>query len=212
LAPTDRPIPCFAAEPPREPVPGGRWAEQLGARFREACAAIEAEDEIGEIGELEWYPDRTWGGRTYVPVTAPTTEGYEVYGFVSFAREHEGAEARDLDAAADYTAETAAENPDWTLDLSENEIGAWRGPRGRALAMTLVWGEALVPDGAIATAELGETTTDQCAVVDERFTLVTLDSYLDDLLDVRLWDAAGTELAAESLYEEDEEEEVEDAP
>jgi hypothetical protein len=205
MPPTDRPIPCFAAEPPREAAPGGRWADELSARFREACAGIGGDEDLGEIGELEWYPDRTFGGRTFVPVTAPTGEGYEVYGFVSFSREHEGAEARDLDAAADYTSETAAANPDWTLDLSDHEIGAWRGPRGRTLAMTLVWGEALVPDGAMATAELGVTTTDQCALVNERFSLVTLDAYLDDLLEVRLWGADGTELAAESLYEEDDE-------
>ena len=211
MAPTDRPIPRFLAEPPRESVPGGAWAEQLGARFLEACREIDAEDDIGEVGEVEWYPDRTFGGRTYVPATAPTSEGFEVYGFVSFAREHEGAEARDLQAAADYTAETAAENPDWTLDLSDHEISPWRGPRGRGLALTLVWGEALVPQGAMATAELGSTTTDQCAVVDERFSLVTLDAYLDDLLEVRLWSATGSELAAESLFEEDEAED-EDAP
>jgi hypothetical protein len=210
MPPTDRPIPCFAAEPPREPVPGGRWAEELTTRFLEACSRIEADDDIGDVGEIEWYPDRTFGGRTYVPVTAPTSEGFEVYGYVSFAREHEGAEALGLDAAADYTAETAAENPEWTLDLSDHEIAAWRGPRGRALPMTLVWGEALVPDGAMATAELGETTTDQCAVAAERFSLVTLDAYLDELLEVRLWSGDGAELAAESLYAEDDEEEEEE--
>jgi hypothetical protein len=207
VPPTDRPIPCFAAEPPREPTPAGRWAEQLSAHFLAACDRIEADENIGEVGELEWYPDRTFGGRTYVPATAPTSEGYEVYGYVSFAREHEGAEARELGASADYTAETAAENPDWTLDLSESEVATWRGPRGRELAMTLVWGEALVPDGAMATSELGPTTTDQCRVIAERFTLVTLDSYLDDLLEVRLWSGTGAELASESLFEEDDEEE-----
>jgi hypothetical protein len=205
VPPTERPIPRFAAEPPREAGPGGRWAEQLAERFLEACRLIETEEELGQIGELEWYPDRTFGGRTYVPVTAPTSEGFEVFGFVSFAREHEGAEARGLAARADYTADTAAANPDWSLDLSNHEIGPWRGPRGRTLDMTLVWGEALVPDGAVATAELGELTTDQCALSEDRFTLVSLDAYQDDLLEVRLWDGRGTQLAAESLYEEHDE-------
>jgi hypothetical protein len=207
LPPTDRPIPCFAAEPPRESTPGGQWAERLAERFQEACALIETDEEIGDVGELEWYPDRTFGGRTYVPVTAPTSEGFEVFGFVSFAREHEGAEARDVAARADYTDDTADNNPDWTLDLSNQEIGPWRGPRGRSLDMTLVWGEALVPDGAMATAELGDTTTDQCALAEDRFTLVSLDSYQDDLLEVRLWAGGGEALAAESLYEEDDEDE-----
>ncbi len=69
--------------------------------------------------------------------------------------------------------------------------------------MTLVWGEALVPDGSVATAELGSITTDQCELSNDRFTLVSLDSYLDDLLEVRLWGDGAVELAAESLFEDD---------
>jgi hypothetical protein len=192
----------FAAEPPQEPLPYGRWAEALGERFLEAAGGIETEEPLGDPGELRWFPDRTWGGRTYVPATAPTSEGYELFGYVSYTREHEGAQAADFAAAVDYTSETAEANPDWTLDLSDHEIGHWRGPEGRRGALTLVWGVALVNEGAVATAELGPTTTDQCTLVDDRFTLISLDDYTGDYVEVRLFGRRGGELARESLYED----------
>jgi hypothetical protein len=69
--------------------------------------------------------------------------------------------------------------------------------------ITLVWGVALVPDGAVATVELGPSTTDQCLVIDDRFTLVSLDQYTGDLVEVRLYGPKGMELASESLYEDE---------
>ena len=195
MPPVPRQIPLFVAEPPQEPLPYGRWAEALGERF---AAAAET-----EIGAIAWFPDRTFGGRTYVPATAPTGDGGEAFGYVSYTREHEGAEATDFTAVADSTDETAEQNPDWTLDLSDQEIGHWRGPEGRRGLITLVWGVALVQGGAVATAELGPITTDQCELVEDRFTLVSLDDYTGDYIEVRLYAARGAELARESLYEEE---------
>jgi hypothetical protein len=185
----------FAAESPQEPLPYGRWGEALGEHFATAAET--------PIGEINWFPDRTWAGRTYVPATAPAEGGGEVFGFVSYTREHEGAQATDFQAAADFTEETAAENPDWTLDLSDHEIGHWRGPEGRRGVITLVWGLALVPNGVAATAELGPTTTDQCTLVENRFTLVSLDAYTGDYVEVHLFGQRGAELARESLYEDE---------
>jgi hypothetical protein len=202
MPPSSRPIVQFAAEPPQEPLPYGRWAEALGERFLEEARAIQSDDDLGDPGELTWFPERSWNGRTYVPATAPTSTGLELMGYVSYTREHEGAEAGDFRVAVDYTDETAAENPDWSLDLSDEEIGHWRGPQGRRGVVTLVWGEALVPNGVVATAELGPTTTDQCELVEERFTLVSLDAYTGDYVEVRLYGPRGAELARESLYEE----------
>jgi hypothetical protein len=141
--------------------------------------------------------------RTYVPAVVPTGAGFELFGYVSYEREHEGAEATGFEARADWTDETAERNPDWELDLSDHELGSWRGPGGRSGTLTLVWGMSLVADGHVATAELGPDTTDQCPLTDERFTLVSLDAYTGDYLEVRLWGRGGRELAAESLYEED---------
>ena len=50
---------------------------------------------------------------------------------MSYAREHEGAQAENFKADVDYTDETADANPDWTLDLSDQEIGNWRWTEGR---------------------------------------------------------------------------------
>jgi hypothetical protein len=203
VPPSERPIPQFIAEPPQEALPYGRWAEALEARFRAAFGDIHSDADLGELGDARWYPDRSWEGRTYFPVSATTTTGYEVFGYVSFTREHEGAEATHFYAIADYTDETAEANPDWKLDLSDEEIGPWRGPEGRRGVVTLVWGVALVPHGAVATTELGPTTTDQCILVEDRFTLLSLDNYTGDYIEVRLWGERGAELAAESLYEDD---------
>jgi hypothetical protein len=60
-----------------------------------------------------------------------------------------------------------------------------------------------VENGVVATTELGPTTTDQCVLADNRFTLVSLDNYTGDYIEVKLWGAGGRELAGESLYEED---------
>jgi hypothetical protein len=157
----------FAAEPPQEPLPYGRWGEALGAQF--AAAAPEGVEVA--VADIAWFPERAWNGRTYVPATVRVDEG-EVFGYVSYTREHEGAQAAEFEASADFTEETADQNPDWTLDLSDEEIGQWRGTEGRRGIVTLVWGVALVPNGVVATAELGPTTTDQCELVEDRFTLV----------------------------------------
>lgn len=194
MPPSERPIIQFAAEPPQEPLPYGRWAETLAEHFERAAET--------EIGAVSWFPERSFGGRTYVPATAPAGDG-EVFGYVSYTREHEGAQAADIVAVADYTDETASDNSDWTLDLSDQEIGHWRGPQGRSGVITLVWGVSLVANGVVATAELGPTTTDQCELLDERFTLVSLDAYTGDYVEVRVYGADGTELTRESLYEDD---------
>ena len=182
----------FAAEPPQEPLPYGRWGEALAEHFLEARRRDRDRGARSATrARSQWFPDRTWDGRTYVPATATTSEGYELFGYVSYTREHEGAQAETFEAVVDYTDETAEANPDWTLDLSDQEIGHWRGPEGRRGVVTLVWGVALVANGAVATTELGPTTTDQCTLVDDRFTLVSLDAYTGDYVEVRLYGQQG---------------------
>lgn len=203
MPPDPRPIPRFIAESPQEGLPYGRWSDALAAHFLAAAARIETDEDIGDAGDIAWFPERTWSGRTYVPAAAHTSTGYELFGFVSFTRSDDSGEPRDFHAVADYTDETADNNPDWTLDLSDQEIGAWRGPEGRRGEIALVWGVALRPNGAIVTAELGPTTTDQCELAEDRFTLVSLDNYTGDYVEVKLFGRGGGEIASESLYEED---------
>jgi hypothetical protein len=208
MPPTDRVVPRFAAEPPQELLPYGRWAETLRGHFLGALLELETEGaDIGEPEELVWFPDRTLAGWTYVPVTARTTTGLEVLGHVTFSPDEEGGEPDDFSASADWTDELAERHPEWRLDVSDEVVDTWRGEQGAKAEMTLVWGVPLVDGGAVATAELGGVTVDQCTVVENRFTLLAPDAYRGDTLEVALYDARGRELARESLYEDDEEDE-----
>jgi hypothetical protein len=203
VPPADRFVPRFAAEPAQESLPYGRWAERLTAAFLDACRRVEADGDPGEPGDIAWHPDRTYCGRTYVPATAPTSTGLELFGFVSFDRPAQDEQPGDLRATADVTSETAERNPDWRLDLCDEVIGSWRGEAGKVAAITLVWGTALAGGGAIATAELADLAVDQCPLLEERFTLVAPDDYRSDYLEVALFDRGGRELARESLYEDE---------
>ncbi|MGI8920582.1 MAG: hypothetical protein ACR2HD_02735 [Solirubrobacteraceae bacterium] len=210
MAPVERQVCRFSAEPPQDSLPYGRWAQRLTEEFLAACLRVDSEGEqLGEPGAVTWFPDRTWSGVTYVPATVPTGGGYEYFGYVAFAPAAEGEEPGELVAWAEFTDETAARNPAWKLDLSDAEIGTWRGEEGRAAAMTLVWGVPLIGGGAIVTAELADLAVDQCALVEDRFTLIAPDGYRSDYLDVRLWSKGGEALASESLYDPDDDEEEE---
>jgi len=204
------PVCRYVAEPPQEPLPEGRWAATLTRHFLGACDGLDEEGEdLGEPGDVAFHPDRTWHGRTYVPATAQTSTGYELFGYVSFRPGGEDREPSEFDAVADFTAATAAENPDWELDLCEEVVGVWRGEPGETADMTLVWGRPLVQGGAVVVAELADLAVDECALVDERFTLLAPDGYAGGTLSVQLLDAAGEEIARESLYEDDGEDEDE---
>jgi hypothetical protein len=206
MPPTDRFVISFAAEPPQDSLPYGRWADTLRAHFTAACKEIDSEDEeLGEPGEVRWFPDRTFCGRTYVPAVARTSAGYELFGFVSFAEGgDDGQGPGDFYAYADYTNELAEANPDWKLDLNDEVIGHWRGEQGKTAEITLIWGVPLIPGGVTVTAELANLAVDQCEVAEERFTLIAPDNYRSDFLEVKLWSKTGDELARESLYVDDE--------
>ena len=203
MPPTDRFVISFAAEPPQEGLPYGRWAETLKGHLLAAIREMDTEGEqIGEVDtEIAWYPDRTYCGRTYVPAIVRTNGGYEVFGYVSFSEGAEGPAA--FDAHADFTSELAEANPDWKLDLNDEVIGTWRGELGNSADMTLVWGAPLIPGGSQVTAELANLAVDQCELSDQRFTLVAPDNYRSDFLEIKLWSKNGNELARESLYVED---------
>jgi hypothetical protein len=226
MPPIPRPFPRFIADAPQEGRPYGRWAERLEAEFAKAC-----EPHSGDAGApldpetVRWFPERSWGGRVYVPgsgraaaARAPEGEeaeseqasdpvGVEYFGWVSFERPAEG-EPAELEAKADFTDVTAADNPNWKIDLSDDVIGAWRAEGDREGDITLIWGLPLVRGAVAATAELDEEVLDQAPVQDGRFTLVAVDAvrgFGDDLfVEVKLWDRTLREIAAESLYDEGE--------
>jgi len=172
----------FAAEPPQEGLPYGRWADTLREYFLSACREIEtAGEEIGEPGDVAWFPDRSYAGRTYIPAVARTTENFELFGFVSFTEGSGG--PGNFEARAHYTSELAEQNPDWKIDLNDDVIAAWRGEEGKTADITLVWGVPLMAGGTTVTAELANLAVDQCHLVDERFTLIAPDNYRGDYIE-----------------------------
>jgi hypothetical protein len=207
MAPNPRPIPRFIADSTQEGIPHGRFAERLGSELHSACEQLDDLPEGVEIpAEFEWFPERAWGGRVWVPATARAEgpEGtLELFGHVSYVQPEEG-EPEDFRAAVDFTDVLAEDNPGWEIDLNDDVIGRWRGENGRAGAVTLVWGRPLVRGAVAATAELDLETVDQEVVSDERFTLIALDAlegYGDDVfLQVKLWNRRAQTLATESLY------------
>jgi hypothetical protein len=219
VAPNPRPIPRFIADTSQEGIAGGRFA----ARLREAFVA--AIDEIADLPagaavpeEVDWFPERTWGGRVWIPCSARTEsdEGIlELFGHVSYALPVGEGDATDFRATADFTDVLAEQNPDWKIDLNDDVIGRWRGENGRAGAVTLVWGRPLVRGAVAATAQLYDETVDQEEINRDRFTLVALDAleaFGDDVfMEVKLWSRRAMELASESLYAEPEDDEPADA-
>jgi hypothetical protein len=207
VPPNPRPIPRFIADSTQEGIPHGRFAERLDRELRAACESLDDLPAGTEIPEaFEWFPERAWGGRVWVPATARASGGanaVELFGHVSYVLP-EGGEPRDFEAKVDFTDVLAEDNPDWRIDLNDEVIGRWRGENGRAGKVTLVWGRPLVRGAVAATAELDGETVDQEAISDERFTLVALDAlenFGDDaFLDVKLWSRRADELARESLY------------
>jgi hypothetical protein len=209
MPPNPRPIPRFIADSTQEGIPHGRFAERLEAEFRSAWRAIEdlpADIEVPD--QIDWFPERAWGGRIWVPCTARTEgpEGpLELFGHVSYMLP-EGGEPGDFRAEADFTDILAEDNPDWKIDLNDDVVGRWRGENGRAGDVTLVWGRPLVRGAFAASAELEMETVDQEAISNERFTLIALDAlqgYGDDIfMQVKLWSRRAQELASESLYDE----------
>ncbi len=223
MPPVPRPFPRFVADSPQEGEPYGRWEERLASEFEAACEPLAAEAEAPlDSQTLRWFPERTWGGRVYVPATGRGGEAgaggqaddaeqatgpamLEYFGWVSFERSADG-EPAELRARADFTDVTAEGNPGWRIDLSDDVIGSWRAEGERGGDVTLVWGLPMVRGAVAATAELDGEVLDQVAVREGRFTLVAVDAvrgFGDDLyLEVRLWDRTLREIAAESLYEE----------
>ena len=207
MPPTERPIPRFIADTTQEGIPHGRFADRLREEFAKA---------VGEVGDLpagvelpaevDWFPERAWGGRVWVPCSTKTEseEGrLELFGHVSYVQPPEG-EPTDFAAKADFTDILAEDNEDWRIDLNDDVIGRWRGENGRAGAVTLVWGRPLVRGAVAATAVLESETVDQELISQDRFTLIALDAmegYGDEIfLEVKLWSRRADELASETLY------------
>jgi len=207
MPPSERPIPRFIADTTQEGIPHGRFAERLRGEFAKAVDGISDLPAAVELPtEVDWFPERAWGGRVWVPCSAKTEsdEGrLELFGHVSYVQPPEG-EPSNFEAKADFTDILAEDNEDWRIDLNDDVIGRWRGENGRAGAVTLVWGRPLVRGAVAATAVLETETVDQELISQGRFTLIALDAlegYGDEIfMEVKLWSRRADELASETLY------------
>ena len=207
MRPNPRPIPRFIADTTQEGIPSGRFAERLREEFGKAVGAVGDLPAGAELpAEVDWFPERAWGGRVWVPCSAQTEseEGrLELFGHVSYVQPPEG-EPGEFAAKADFTDILAEDNEDWRIDLNDDVIGRWRGENGRAGAVTLVWGRPLVRGAVAATAVLEGETVDQELISQDRFTLIALDAleaYGDDVfMEVKLWSRRADKLASETLY------------
>ena len=117
VPPNPRPIPRFIADSTQEGIPHGRFAERLGGALprRPATSSPSCPRESSADGELDWFPERAWGGRVWVPCStrAEGPEGaVELFGHVSYVQPDEGDPA-DFRAKADFTDVLAEDNPDW---------------------------------------------------------------------------------------------------
>ena len=135
MPPSPARSPRFIADSSQDGIPHGRFAERLGEHFRAACEAIaDLPDDAQVPAEIDWFPERAWGGRTWIPATA-RGEGadgpIEFFGHVSYMQPAEGDPA-DFRATADFTDVLAEDNPDWQIDLNDDVIGRWQGEAGMA--------------------------------------------------------------------------------
>ena len=70
MPPTKRPFPRFIADASQQGRPYGRFEDRLREEFVRACEPL-----AGEAGAsldpmtVKWFPDRSWGGRVYVPAS-----------------------------------------------------------------------------------------------------------------------------------------------
>ena len=212
MPPVERFVCRFAAEPPQEALPHGAWAQTLQAEFLAACLRIDAEgEELGEAGELRWFPDRTWNGRTYVPVDgahddrpravrlrllrpATRTDGRaEPSDFDSTRRLHRRDRRAQPGLAASTSARRCRQLARRGRPQRRHDARLGRAADRRARASP-------PPSSPASRSTSARSPTD-------RFTLIAPDDYRSDFLDVKLWDGDGRELASESLYVEDDDEE-----
>src|SRR4051812_12373539 len=106
MTPNPRPIPRFVADSTQEGIPHGRFAERLREAFATAVGEIEDLPTGAALpAELDWFPERAWGGRVWVPCSSHSSseEGkLELFGHVSYVLPP-GGEPTDFEAKADFT-------------------------------------------------------------------------------------------------------------
>ena len=209
VPPNPRPIPRFIADSTQEGIPHGRFAERLGGslprglrRASTTCPRASSAD-----GELDWFPERAWGGRVWVPCStrAEGPEGeLELFGHVSYVQPEEGDPERlpgqgRLHRRARRGQPRLEDRPQRRRD---RPLARRERPRRRRHPRL---GPPPPPGRRRRHRRARLETVDQEAISNGRFTLIALDAlegYGDEILmQVKLWSSRAKELASESLYD-----------
>ena len=215
MPPVERFVCRFAAEPPQEALPHGDWAQTPAGRVPRRLPAHRQPRARSSArrASCAGSPTARWNGRTYVPVTARTTTDLELFGYVSFVpgdpergrRRADGLRGDRRLHRRDGRAQPGL--ADRRLRGGRRRLARRGRPQrghdarvGRAAARARAsWPPPSSPASPSTSARS----------LDDRFTLIAPDDYRGDFLDVKLWDADGRELASESLYVDDDDEDEE---
>ena len=161
MTPNPRPIPRFIADTTQEGIPHGRFAEQLREAFAEGLRGARGPARAAPRvpAELDWFPERAWGGRVWVPCSA-RTESEEGNAGAVRPRLLRAATRRRAQWVRSARPTSPTSSPRTTRTgrstSTTTSIGRWRGENGRAGAVTLIWGRPLVRGAVAATAELDD--------------------------------------------------------
>ena len=192
MPPEQRFVPRFAAEPPQEELPYGRWEERLArgvprARSRSSTPAPRI---WASRARSSGTPTARGTGARTCRRRRSTSGGYELFGYVRFLprRRRTASRATSSPSSTSPTRPPSA-IPDWQLDLCDEVIGtlARRVGRGRR-DDARVGAPARLGRARSRRPSWPSLAVDQCELRDERFTLIAPDDYRQDLLEIKLFD------------------------
>ena len=199
--PTDRFVISFAAEPPQEPIPYGRWADTLRGHVP---VGVPRDRHRGRGHRRS--RARSRGSPIARTPGAPTSRRSRARRGLRAVRVRVvhampvGGPDRTSRRGPTSPRRPPTPIPSGSLTSTTTSSACWRGEQGKTADMTLVWGVPMVAGGVDRDRRAGEPRGRSVRARRERFTLVAPDNYRGDYVEIKLWGRRGEELAVESLY------------
>ena len=177
-----------------------------------ACASTATGEDLGEPGEIDLVPGPHLARAHVRARDRAHRHGLELFGYVSFAPGGDGEEPGDFHAVRRlHRARPPRPTPTGRSTSATRSSARGAASRARPPPMTLVWGRPLVDGGAVVTAELADLARRPVRAARgplhaaSRPTTTAATRSTSSVFDRR-----GGELAHESLYAEDDDEDDED--